>query len=364
MEKRYQVFVSSTYEDLKEERASVMQTLLELNCIPTGMELFPAADDDQISFIKRAIDDCDYYMVILAGRYGSVNKRGISYTELEYNYAKKIKKPIMAFVIDDPLKLPAFRYENDYDRRKKLEKFRTKLKNRLCKKWKNAGDLSKAVGTSITNIIKTNPSHGWVRANFLPDWNNFDTVEFIQSCTRITQVGIQNVYENLGSYGTQNDWLNILKKAKKKVDMQGRTLHGWTNARAIEKIMIDKIIKENVDFRWLVLDENNIYMKNLIEENEGVGELLLEKAARTKKLLLKIKAKLPSNKKRKLQIRYFADHPLYCSIIRSDDDYYVSNYMYSVGSVDCPFIHLSGSNSLWCKTYQKEFDAVWRNSKK
>jgi Domain of unknown function (DUF4062) len=43
MEKRYQIFVSSTYEDLQEERREVMQSLLKMNCIPTGMELFPAA---------------------------------------------------------------------------------------------------------------------------------------------------------------------------------------------------------------------------------------------------------------------------------------------------------------------------------
>lgn len=42
MDKRYQVFVSSTYEDLREERGAVMQALLGLDCIPTGMESFPA----------------------------------------------------------------------------------------------------------------------------------------------------------------------------------------------------------------------------------------------------------------------------------------------------------------------------------
>ena len=62
--KKYQVFVSSTYEDLKEERKEVMQALLELDCIPSGMELFPAADDDQWTLIKRVINECDYYIVI------------------------------------------------------------------------------------------------------------------------------------------------------------------------------------------------------------------------------------------------------------------------------------------------------------
>ena len=56
MDKRYQVFVSSTYRDLIDERREVIQALLELNCIPAGMELFVAADDDQSALIQVIID--------------------------------------------------------------------------------------------------------------------------------------------------------------------------------------------------------------------------------------------------------------------------------------------------------------------
>jgi hypothetical protein len=45
MEKRYQVFVSSTYQDLQDERQEIMQALLELDWFPAGMELFPAANE-------------------------------------------------------------------------------------------------------------------------------------------------------------------------------------------------------------------------------------------------------------------------------------------------------------------------------
>lgn len=55
MEKRYQVFVSSTFLDLQEERQEIMQALLELDCIPSGMELFPAANEDQWSLIKKSL---------------------------------------------------------------------------------------------------------------------------------------------------------------------------------------------------------------------------------------------------------------------------------------------------------------------
>nr|WP_321540740.1 DUF4062 domain-containing protein [Flavobacterium piscinae] len=55
MNKRYQVFVSSTYADLKEERAKVIQTIMELDCIPAGMEIFPAIDEEQFEFIKKLL---------------------------------------------------------------------------------------------------------------------------------------------------------------------------------------------------------------------------------------------------------------------------------------------------------------------
>ncbi len=67
MEKRFQVFVSSTYLDLVDERREVVQALLELDCIPSGMELFPATNEDQWSYIKTVIEDCDYYIVIVGG---------------------------------------------------------------------------------------------------------------------------------------------------------------------------------------------------------------------------------------------------------------------------------------------------------
>jgi len=115
MEKRYQVFVSSTYEDLREERQQVMQVLLELDCIPSGMELFPAADEDQWTLIKSVIDDCDYYIVIVGGRYGSMGPEGKSYTQMEYEYAVYRGKPVIGFLHSDPEKIEAGKTEKGTD---------------------------------------------------------------------------------------------------------------------------------------------------------------------------------------------------------------------------------------------------------
>ena len=113
MEKRYQVFVSSTYADLRDERGKVIQTLMEMDCIPAGMELFPAADEEQWEFIKRVISDCDYYILIIGGRYGSLTSEGISYTEKEYEFASSIGLKIIAFLHKNPEDIPAKNTELD-----------------------------------------------------------------------------------------------------------------------------------------------------------------------------------------------------------------------------------------------------------
>ena len=87
-EKKYQVFVSSTYEDLQEERKKVMEALLQMNCFPVGMEYFNASDSSQWEVIKSLIRECDYYVLIVAGRYGSIEEEsGKSYTQKEFEYA-------------------------------------------------------------------------------------------------------------------------------------------------------------------------------------------------------------------------------------------------------------------------------------
>lgn len=53
MLKKYQVFVSSTRDDLVDERKSVSQALLESNCIPAGMELFPASNRTSMGDYKK-----------------------------------------------------------------------------------------------------------------------------------------------------------------------------------------------------------------------------------------------------------------------------------------------------------------------
>lgn len=166
MDKRYQVFVSPTFTDLEEERKHVIQTLMEMDCIPAGMELFPAIDEGQWEFIKKVIDDCDYYLLIIGGRYGSVAEDGLSYTEKEFDYAVSKGLRVVVLVHENPESLPFVKSEKDSNLREKLNLFIEKAStNRLRKTWATAKDLPGLVALSMSKTIKTYPATGWVRAN-------------------------------------------------------------------------------------------------------------------------------------------------------------------------------------------------------
>lgn len=129
------------------------------------MELFPAADEEQWEFIRRVIDDCDYYILIIGGRYGSLTADGINYTEKEYDYAVGIGLKVLAFVHESPEEIPIGKSDIDPELRAKLDSFRSKVSsNRLVKFWKSAEELPGIVALSLSKTIKVYPAVGWIRA--------------------------------------------------------------------------------------------------------------------------------------------------------------------------------------------------------
>lgn len=193
MDKRYQVFVSSTYEDLKEERAEVMQALLELDCIPAGMELFPASSDDQWTLIKKVIDDCDYYLLIIGGRYGSTNDDGKSYTQMEFEYALETGKPIISFLPQNPEKIEAGKTDKDSDKEEKLNQFKELAKRKMIKYWENAADLGSKVSRSMIKLIKEFPSEGWVKSGSAIDEKSVHEISKLQKEISELRAELNNV---------------------------------------------------------------------------------------------------------------------------------------------------------------------------
>lgn len=188
MKKKYQVFISSTYEDLKEERAAVTQCLLYNNCIPVGMEQFPASNMSQMEYIEKMLDDCDYYILIIGGRYGSLDDDGVGYTEKEYNYAQQKGIPVMAFVNLHPEKLPNEKCE--HANIEKFKAFRDRVRNakKLVKGYSDIGDLKANVVTAVNAAIREYPGIGWVRATDLLQEENLEMGNNVVALSSTTKV--------------------------------------------------------------------------------------------------------------------------------------------------------------------------------
>jgi len=165
MDKRYQVFVSSTYKDLKDERQAVMHSLLEMNCIPAGMELFPAANEDLWTLIAKVIDDCDYYLVVVKERFGSWTPgRECSYTEKEYRHARDRGIPSAAFLFEGPDWAAVEQGGQTADESRRVREFRELLAERSCGHWATPDELARLVATSLPSLIRGHLRLGWVRA--------------------------------------------------------------------------------------------------------------------------------------------------------------------------------------------------------
>ncbi len=174
MKRRLQVFISSTFTDLIAERQAAVGAVLKAGHIPAGMELFTAADRSQMETIKHWIDDSDVYMLILGGRYGSVEPAsGLSYTELEYDYAVQQNKPVFAVVTTDAaLELKVKSNGTSFmerDNPKELALFRKKVLSNISSFFEDPKDIKLCVHESLADFAANRELKGWVSADEIQD---------------------------------------------------------------------------------------------------------------------------------------------------------------------------------------------------
>ncbi|MGO6736316.1 DUF4062 domain-containing protein [Rhizobium ruizarguesonis] len=174
MKRKLQVFVSSTYTDLIGERQAAVQAILKAGHIPAGMELFAASDKSQSETIKRWIDESDVYMLILGGRYGSVDPvTKVSYTEMEFDYASEIGKPMFSVVVkddalDDKVKIHG-RTVIEQEHQSQLKLFREKVLTKMSSFFRDERDIKLAVHESLGDLRDSPELAGWVSGNDVED---------------------------------------------------------------------------------------------------------------------------------------------------------------------------------------------------
>ena len=162
MDKTYAVFISSTFNDLENYRKSVHDAMLVDGFFPLAMENFTASSHPQWDIIKPLIDKCDYYVLIVGYRYGSIEEASrLSYTEKEYEYAKSIGKPILSFILDE-----SFNTDKDEDL-SKINAFRKRVLDdkKLAKLCKDKNNLSSDVISALHKEVTISPQNGWIKGN-------------------------------------------------------------------------------------------------------------------------------------------------------------------------------------------------------
>jgi hypothetical protein len=169
-QRKYQVFVSSTFRDLQPERQAAVEAILLAGHIPAGMELFSAGNESQLQVIRQWIHESDIFMLILGNRYGSIEpKSQLSYTELEYDHAMSLGKPLFALVLSDAAieaKLEAYREFNAGEANvEKYAAFKEKVLSKISRHVDDEKDIKLHTMKSIQSIEVKYRLSGWVRGS-------------------------------------------------------------------------------------------------------------------------------------------------------------------------------------------------------
>jgi hypothetical protein len=382
MKKKLQVFISSTYTDLLPERQAAVEAILRAGHIPAGMELFAAGDKSQMEIIKHWIDDSDVFLLILGGRYGSIEpESGKSYVHIEYEYAVSRNKACFAYVIkDDELER---RGQQDYEKfretqnRAKLEEFRRTLMNgKLVDLWSNADQLKYSInvsltGTSLTDLLEEKKLRGWVKdekidfPSLLIEYNQLrvDNSKLQIKINDYSNLGLTNIYreflrdsfnekmEEVTQDSQRSNEIDILQTfapnleffketliecLKKGVNI--RVLLSWSKSRAV-KLREDALrqytnnsrIRTNVEFE---------VTKNLETLQEIFDNINCE------------------NYQGSLKVRLYNSIPS-ISMYRINDYFLVGVFLHGRLAVESFQLELTGKDTTLVNVCSEEFNKIW-----
>uniref|UniRef100_UPI003100D48F DUF4062 domain-containing protein n=1 Tax=Neorhizobium sp. EC2-8 TaxID=3129230 RepID=UPI003100D48F len=281
MNKKLQVFVSSTFTDLVLERQAAVEAILKAGHIPAGMELFTAGDKSQMKTIERWIDESDVYMLILGGRYGSIEPTtGLSYTELEFDYARNQGKPFFSVVItedalDKKIKAGGAAFiETNYG--KELTLFRQKVLSQICSFFAEIKDIKLCVYESLSDL-STNPNlTGWVNGRDVPDTSILNAeLEKLRTENQEFQAKISEFSRKRASQpenGFDEEILRILQRTAITIP---KNLSGGKESKEIDLLTITRsnldILVAGVTNRYNASDAEAFYYHNILPKLQTHG---------------------------------------------------------------------------------------------
>jgi hypothetical protein len=217
------------------------------------MELFTAGDKSQMKTIEQWIDESDVYMLILGGRYGSIEPAsGLSYTELEYDYANINGKPIFATVIEEEAIEAKVRLHGtafmEKDNPAALKQFREKVLRNVSSFFHDSKDVKLCVYESMSDHGSNAALKGWISADEVQDVSPLQEEirklreqrdELLKAASRSEAASAEKAKKDSGI--THDDLVAILRATDIKIPAK----------------IIDKGSDQNTNLLIILMDQQN-----------------------------------------------------------------------------------------------------------
>lgn len=257
-----QIFISSTYIDLVSHRESIWELLQSFNVSISGMEKFGARTEIPLETCIKEVEDSDIYIGIIGMRYGSIEKESKkSFSQLEYERAKKLGKEILIFIIDENNSKINPKHI-DFENYESLREFKSILKtNHTIDIFSDENDLITKLNSSLRKVLEAEN----IKKYYRPKKIECSVQKFIvEEETWILLLGenfgkpFEIFVANLNPYFNLPNWLRrgwIIKSSSRKVfdfqfvDKQGYkiTFEGISRlSKDIISSLISKLLEKEV----------------------------------------------------------------------------------------------------------------------
>jgi len=343
LDKKYQIFISSTIGDLQSERYKIIETVLQMGHIPIVMEAFNSSTDHKWDAIKRALDSSDYYVVVQASNYGE-------FTEKEYDYAYKQGIPTLAFIQNDIVS------DGTEKNGEKFQGFRRKLMNEpVIRFWNNAYDLCTNLSISLRAEFIRNPRAGWVHSTKNTLLNELTQEKEHRNI--IDNWGLSYIFRSRAEKNADSDY----KFATEQIRQLDCIAFGLRSFRENHTPDVRKCLCDEMRARFLVMNPNGEFIKQReIEENETVGKM-----SKSINDLVEWGRKLKRETNGNIAIKFYNSMTL-DFYWRMDDTLYVGPYLYGRNSQQTltqKFQKNLGENqgNLGFQTYTDYFESLWND---
>lgn len=163
-----QVMVSSTFTDLKEHREALTTAIRKHGMHANVMEDDDAKPADVIDSSLEMVRDSAGYICLIGCKYGQTpecpqrNPDKLSLTELEFNEALRLNRPVLLFLMGEDHPVPIKDIERDPEKQEKLGAFRERAKkasagssvNRVYAVFSSLEDFDKKSASSLAELAK------------------------------------------------------------------------------------------------------------------------------------------------------------------------------------------------------------------